>query len=173
MLYFYPLAVVLVLTPLSACSPSLNWREVRVDHTPLLALFPCKPELNSREVTLGGKTVTMTLMGCEAGGSSFALVNTDLKDPSMLDSIQSQWRQSTLQNIQAKAVNESPLTIKTGGDAAKAIRVSAQGVRPDGTAMHLQGAWFVLGTHIFQATVVSDQASPATVDAFFEGLRAP
>lgn len=173
MLYFYQLALVLVLTSLSACSPSLNWRDVRVDQTPLLALFPCKPELNSRDVTLGGESLKMTLMGCEAGGASFALVNADLKDASTLDSIQSQWRQSTLQNIQAKAVNESPFTIKTGGDPAKTIRVSAQGVRPDGTAMHLQGVWFVMGTHIFQATVVSDHANLAAVDAFFEGLRAP
>ena len=173
MSFTYLLALVLALTTLTACSPTLNWREVQVDQTPMLALFPCKPELNSREVTLGGKAVTMTLMGCEAGGASFALVNADLKDATTLDAIQTQWRQATLANIHAQKVKESLFSIQTGRDKALALRVIAQGLRPDGSTMHLQGVWFALGTHVFLASVVSDQASPATAESFFEGLRAP
>lgn len=169
----YLATLLLSLLTINACSPTYDWRDVRVEATPLLALFPCKPEPNTRDLSLGGQNVKMTLLGCETGGASFVLVNAKLNNSTTLDAISNQWRQATLANIQAHTVKESFFSIKTGPDAAKAFRVSAQGVRPDGTAMHLQGVWFAIGTHIFQATVVSNQANAANADAFFEGLRAP
>lgn len=58
----------------AACTPSLNWREVRLAPTTAVALLPCKPDRAERSVPLGGEPTTLAVSGCEAGGATFALM---------------------------------------------------------------------------------------------------
>ena len=39
----------------AACTPSLNWREVRLAPTTAVALLPCKPDRAERSEPLGGE----------------------------------------------------------------------------------------------------------------------
>ena len=45
------MAAVAVTAALLACSPTFNWREVRLESTGLKAMFPCKPDHATRNVT--------------------------------------------------------------------------------------------------------------------------
>ena len=39
---------------LTACAPTLNWREVRGSQAGLVASFPCKPDHHVRQVSVEG-----------------------------------------------------------------------------------------------------------------------
>ena len=74
---FSPLALTMglatLLLALSACSPTFNWRELRLEGAPLQALMPCKPETAQRSVPLMGKPTALHLLACAIGGVQFAI----------------------------------------------------------------------------------------------------
>lgn len=61
----------------TACSPTLNWREVHPESSDqLIAMFPCKPEHHARQLALpglAGGPVTLHVLSCEADGARWAL----------------------------------------------------------------------------------------------------
>ena len=62
---FQPLAAAVAATSMWACSPSLDWREVRPLDSSVVALFPCKPSGQERRVLMAGQPVRLTLLACE------------------------------------------------------------------------------------------------------------
>lgn len=75
------LALAATLFTLAACSPTFNWREVRAESMPLKAMLPCKPDKGARTVPMAGRQVELQVLGCEAGGATFALLSGDVVDP--------------------------------------------------------------------------------------------
>src|SRR5690349_23446913 len=69
------------LLALLACSPALDWREVRVDDAGLIAQFPCRPERQTRDLAVAGRRVHMQMVACKAGGSTYAASFFSLEDP--------------------------------------------------------------------------------------------
>lgn len=59
---------------LGACSPALDWREVQAPGAGLTLLFPCKPPTHARSVEVAGQSWSATLMACDAGGMTFAVL---------------------------------------------------------------------------------------------------
>lgn len=169
---FFLLVVVLCSSPLlHGCSPTFNWRDVRPDQTPLVALFPCKPDRSVRAVSLAAKDVTMTMLSCDAGGITFALAYADMIDAAMAGPVLAQWRSVTLGNLRAQSASERPFSLKGASVLPQSVQVKAQATRPDGTAVPVQGAWFAAGSVVFQATVYADAARQAEADAFLGGFR--
>ena len=79
------------LLTVTACSPTLNWREVRLDAGVSL-LLPCKPDKAQKQVPLGPQPTTLNMLGCEAGGSTFAVAVAELSDPAQVAEVLSQWQ---------------------------------------------------------------------------------
>ena len=52
---------------LAACSPTFDWRELRLSGFPAAFMFPAKPAQMSREVTLGEYRLTMSMAGARRG----------------------------------------------------------------------------------------------------------
>lgn len=169
--YFVLIAVLSSLPFLHACSPTFNWRDVRPEQTPLLALFPCKPDQAARVVSLGAKDVPLTMLGCKAGGAMFALAYADMKDGANTGAALDQWRSATLANVRARASSERPFLIKGASVLPQSVQVKAEGVRPDGTNVSVQAVWFAAGSLVFQAAVVADKDTPAVSETFCAGLR--
>ncbi len=94
------------------CSPTLNWRDVRAEPSPLLALFPCKPERHTRTVALAAHSVTMTMLSCDADGATLTLAYADLKDVSLVPAALAHWQVATLGNIQAGPVVKQSFSFK-------------------------------------------------------------
>jgi hypothetical protein len=150
----------------------LNWRDVRLEPTPIVALFPCKPERAARDVSMGDQTLSLNLLACDAGDAKFALAYADTRDADKTGPLLASWRTVTLANMRATAPADVPVNIK-GVAALAAKGVLANGVRPDGSAVVLQAVWFASGTHIFQASIYSDVARPQVAETYFSGLRLP
>lgn len=199
---FYYLVTFAILTPLLACTPALDWREVRFEGTleasdasPLTALLPCKPDRATREQTVGGERVSLSMMGCPAAGATFTLSRMVLKTPAKAPQVLAAWQAATLANLVPddkvqvdKAQTAQPVTspIKVPGASGwpAAARISvpagvAKGSAPAGMAG--QVAWFaqLAGPDLvlYQAAIYGAQdAKPLTAEAtstFFESLRLP
>jgi hypothetical protein len=168
-----PAALLLLLAAaLAACSPTFNWREVRVESTPLKAMLPCKPDKGARRVPMVGRDVELAVAGCETGGATFAILHADLgADAGRADEVLVQWNRATLANMHGTAAPGRPFTPPGGTPLPGSVRVSASGQRPDGSPVRGEAAYFARGGQVFQAVVYAAEPRPEWVQPFFDGLK--
>jgi hypothetical protein len=163
-------AVVLGALLLGACSPALDWREVRAE-SGALALFPCKPVKETRAVVLAGAKTSMTMRACQAAGVTYALASAELGDPARIAPALAQLKSNLVGNIGGTAPAARPLVLAGMTPSAEAQRVDAQGALPDGAPVRQSSAFFARGTWVFQATVMGPKPAAEAVETFFEGLK--
>lgn len=162
---------------LAGCNPTLNWRQVRIGATELQALLPCKPDQGSRTVTLAGQEVALEMIGCEAGSALFAISHVELSDSSRVAEVQAGWQAAMLATMGLQEpgapVQRSAFALKGAAAMPPAVRLSAQGQRPDGRAVTAQAVWFSQGRHLYHAVVYADRLGPEVTEPFFSGLELP
>ena len=163
-------SALVALTALAACSPTLNWREVRPDGTPLALLMPCKPDKAQKTVPMAGLPTELMLLSCDAGGMTFAVAVADVKDASSVAAALAQWQRATLANMKAGAALAA-VPLKLPGLASGAALIKATGQRPNGQAVRTQAAYFAQGTLVFQVAMYADNLSADAADTFFSGLK--
>ena len=132
-----------LLANLAACSPTYNWRDVRVTPASLQGMLPCKPDRGQRQVSLAGRQVDMHVLGCDAGGANMRAASTQkwlFRPPGALG-------------------------------VAESVQLAASGQRPHGSAVMSRAAYFTQGTSVFQAAIYADQLAPEQANTFFSGLR--
>lgn len=165
--------LLLGLSLVAACSPSLNWREVRPAGGELKAMLPCKPDQGSRRQSLGGRELEIHMLGCEAGGALYAVSVSDLADGGQALAAQVQWQANLLGNMQAAASASGAWALKGASAAMEPVRLNAQGRRPDGQPVQVQAVWFVRGTRMYHAAVYAERISTEMSEPFFGGLELP
>ena len=156
---------------LSACSPALNWRQVRTEAASLSLLLPCKPDRASKVVPLGGQASTLSMVGCEAEGATFALAVADVADGTPSAQGLSQWQALTLSNMRASSHTQAPIKIAGAAAEPAPVRVVAQGQQADGRAVQSQAVYFAKGTQLFQAVIYAPSVSQEAADTFFGGIQ--
>ncbi len=158
---------------LGACSPSLNWRQVRPDGVDMTLLLPCKPDRANKTVPLGGRSTRLSMTGCEAGGAMYALAVADLDDASHAVSVLAQWQSLTLSHMRASTSTQRPAPV-SGADAQPGpTLVSARGIHPDGQAVEGQALYFARGTRLFQAVIYAPRIDPDAAETFLSSLKLP
>ena len=170
---------VFALAALVACSPTLNWRSVAVAGTPLTALLPCKPDHAVRDVDWGAGQVPLTMLGCKAGGATYAVSHLYLSNPTDAPVVLERWQQALQKQLQlapAESAGEAFL-IKNGLELPQARHASWQGRDAQGEAVYADARWFVRlegsGARAYQAMVLSP-GKPVADDAiasFAAGLQ--
>lgn len=156
---------------MSACSPALDWREVRPDGGAVVALFPCKPKSQSRSAPLAGAPVPMTLLSCDVEAMTFALSHADLADPTRVTPAAIELRRALAANLGAVDVRTEPVVVPGMTPNAEAVRIRVAGHLPDGSPVNEQAALFVRGTRVYQAVVLGARLDASAADVFFENLR--
>ncbi|MBM3362331.1 MAG: hypothetical protein ACKOCZ_07835 [Betaproteobacteria bacterium] len=154
---------------LLACSPALNWREVRVEGGGLSVLLPCKPDRATKTVPLGGSPATLAVMGCEAAGAMFVVSVAELGQAERSATVLLQWQDLTLAHMRAVQPVRQP--VQVAGAAGAAVRIAARGSHPDGQAVEAQAIFFARGSQIFQAVVYAPRISPDAAETFFASLK--
>ena len=160
-----------LLASLAACSPTYNWRDVRVTPTSLQGMLPCKPDRGQRQVSLAGRQVDMHVLGCDAGGATFAIMFAEIGEPALAGAMLAQWKTAALANMRAASTQEWLFRPPGALGVAESVQLAASGQRPDGSAVMSRAAYFTQGTSVFQAAIYADQLVPGQVDTFFSGLR--
>ncbi|MDN3918649.1 hypothetical protein [Roseateles violae] len=158
-------ALPLLVLALSACSPSLDWREVRLAEAGALALFPCKPELSSHAPT-PAEPARMGLAQCKAAGFSFALSWAELPDPSRVEPALQQMREALASKLQARAEAPRPLQVPGMTPNPQALTQ-----RLAGGEQHAQLAVFARGPVVYQALMLGPRYNDTAWDSFAGSLR--
>ena len=171
-----PLLGVLTGAPLvwcSACSPALDWREVRPEGSALLVMFPCKPTSQARSAALAGAQTRMSLYSCSAAGMTFALAFADLGDPARVTPALTEMRTALAANLGSQNARSLPFEVKGMTPNPQAVQLTLQGQLPDETPTQERAALFAHGTHVYQAVVLGPKVADSAAALFFEGLRLP
>jgi hypothetical protein len=163
-------ALLCAILGLSACSPAMDWRQVRPDGLRIEASFPCRPASHARSVDLAGQTVTMTMYACSVQMITFGLASADLADVRQVDGALAELVASASRNIEATNASGQPFVVPGMTPQARAMRFRLDGRLPDGRAIVEHAAVFAYGSRVYQATVLGG-ADAAAVDAFLSGLR--
>lgn len=172
--FFSRAAALAALLALGACSPTFNWRELRLDGAPLLALMPCKPESAIRAVPLAGTPTELHMHSCEAGGLRFAVAWADVGNAAQVAPALAAWRSASLQSIRvAPTPADDPSTrwAVTVAGAPTVLGVRAQGQDPQGQPVQTRAAYFAQGSRVFQAAVYGAKLPDEVVEPFYAGLR--
>jgi hypothetical protein len=157
----------------AACSPTLNWRDVRPDGSGAEALFPCKPGHQSRKLMLAGAPVEMTLYACAAGGTTWALGFAEVGDPARVAPALAELAAAATRNVGAAGATGRALDVPGMTPNPQAQRLAFAGERPDGSAVQTHVAVFSKGTRVFQATAIGASPASDAVETFFGALRLP
>jgi hypothetical protein len=156
---------------LVACTPALDWREVKADADSLTALFPCRPERRSRQVNLTGNAVRMQMASCAAGGSTYAIAFIDLRDPATVGGALEAFRDAAVANVGGAAPRVGALGVVGMTPNPQAVRLAITGRLPDGTAVQEYAAFFAKGLRVYQASVIGPAPAADAVETFISGLR--
>lgn len=163
---------------LLACSPTFDWREVAVAPSSAALLLPCKPERTMRMVALGGEPTELSVVGCDTGGATFAIMTAKVAASRAPDPLLEGWQQATLANMQAdmESVQRRDFLPPGGLPLPHAQRLLAQGHRASGKAVEAQAVWTarVNGageSELLHAVVYASRPQQDAVNAFFASIR--
>lgn len=156
---------------LTACSPTLNWRDVRPEGTQLNLLLPCKPDKAQKLVPLGGQPTQLRMLGCDAGGLTFAVSVADIKDAAAVPATLVAWQQLTLSNMKAVPGHTTAPLKLPGANGAVAVRFQAKGQRMDGSPVMGHAAYFAQGATVFQAVIYGADIQADIAETYFSGLK--
>jgi hypothetical protein len=160
--------LLLALLPLAACAPELNWREARPEGTALQLLFPCKPKTETRSVPLAGAPVEMSMVGCEAGDSAFALAHADVGEAARVGPALAELQQALASKV--RAPTEAVAWPGPAGSTA-AARWRVTGPVPDGRTLRQEAVFFARGTRVFQVVAMGAKLPADAGDTFFESIQ--
>jgi hypothetical protein len=158
---------------LGACTPTLDWREVRPEGSGAQTLFPCKPTVQTRTITLGGAPLRLSMASCHAGGTTFALTFADTADPARVAGVLRSLGEASAANLGATPGPSSPLQVNGMTPNPLAQRIHIEGKGPEGAALAQETGLFSRGTWVYQASVMAPRPDRDAVDTFFDNLRLP
>lgn len=150
---------------LTACSPGLDWREVRPDGGGVFALFPCKPEISTHKAT-NAEPVTMGLAQCKAVEQSFALSWAEVDDAAKVGAALGQMRLALAGKLVAQPRDAKPLVVPgmTPNDEAQQLALV-------GVNQQARMAVFARGQRVYQAVMLGTQRNEAAWEAFLASIK--
>ncbi|WP_300650749.1 hypothetical protein [Hydrogenophaga sp.] len=170
-----PSLAILCLLALTACYPAFNWRELRLEGTPLQALLPCKAETAERTVPLGGASTLLHMHSCKAGGLTFALAWANAADAAAVPALLSDWQRASLAAIRVDPALSADPAYRwnaTVAGASLAQGITARGTDPQGQPVQARAVYFARGAQVFQAAVYGASSDEVNT-TFFDGLKLP
>jgi hypothetical protein len=157
---------------LSACTPTLDWRELRPEGSQARLMFPCKPASHARRVAIAGETVEMSIFACSAGETVYALSFADVKDPARVSSALDELGRAAQANLQSSTAAVSQAAKVVGMTPhPHSVQWRLAGRLPDGRDVQERVVLFSHGTRVYQATMLGAKLDAEAEDSFFGALR--
>jgi hypothetical protein len=184
------LFVLFVCVSLTACAPSLNWRQFQLPSEPVRALFPCKVESHSQDLTLPALEAAAsaapasapvlnleprkgryTLHHCQAQGLTFALSSLQASDEASAAHALTALQRLLNQQLQGANIRQQAWAQAKPGlvlDSQSVWRIAGQ---RQGQPFQAQAGFFRVGTVAYQAMVLGAALPAEATDSFFEGVE--
>jgi hypothetical protein len=157
----------------AACTPTLDWREVRPEGGALLAMFPCRPDRHQREVSLAGERRRMNLLVCAAGGNTFALGYVDTPDAARAGAVMAELRTLAAEHIGVPTPTVAPYRLAGMTPNPQAAELRLQGKLPDGNEVRERAVFFAHGLRVYQASTIGRHLDEEAAQDFVSGLKLP
>lgn len=161
---------------LSACSPTLNWRDVEVGSVTQVQ-FPCRPELAERPLVLAGAPSRAQMKACEAGGLSWSATVFEVSDPARLTASLRELRTSLSTRLQGSEASARPVSIAGMTPNDEARRVVITGRSDGGEVSRAEAVFVARGLQVFQFVVMARHDAPRqwsdSADEFLRSVRWP
>jgi hypothetical protein len=154
-----------------ACSPTLDWRELRPEGSGIAVSFPCKPDRHARTLAVAGHPVRMEMLVCSAGGATYALSFADLPEPVAVVPALAELRAVAVANIAAPPSPLLDLRVPGMTPNVQAGRIAVSGRLPDGAAVQEQAAFFAKGLRVYQASVIGAHLGGEAAETFLTALK--
>lgn len=159
---------------LAACSPALNWREIRPKGIDILMSFPCKPQQIAQNVVLAGNTVSMSMTGCTSDSMTFALAHADLKAMDQVGPALAVLHQSAIHNVDGTVTHTQASTVPNAtAGLPDALDLEIAGKSPKGKPLRERVVLFAQGTQVYQATAFghAKDYKPEAAQTFSTSIR--
>jgi hypothetical protein len=158
---------------LTACAPTLNWRQVYVGADGVQAYLPCKPERATREVAVQpppAPVQTLHVLACETGGARFAVAWLALAADQDAAQWAQQWRRASAMTLglTPEALKAQPWTVR---HARFSHRWQGLG-QAQGVALPVRWGWAATKGQLIQLAAYG-RVSDAAVETFWQGLSLP
>lgn len=160
-----------LLAGLVACSPALDWREVRPAGSGVSALFPCRPETRERTVAIAGADRKMQLHSCDAAGVTFSLAVVDGAEPAAVEPLLTAMKASVTANLGGQAGAVEPFAPRGATPNPASALLKVTGRLPDGRPVAGGAAFFVHGVRVYQATAIGETLPEDALRSFFAAIR--
>lgn len=155
----------------AACSPVLDWRQVRPEGWGLAALMPCRPAQQQRQVVLAGKSAALSLWVCSTGGHTFALASVEVDEPARIGPVLQALAAAAQANVQGQVLEQRAASVSGMTPHPAALRLQLSGRMPDGRAVQEQVQVFSHGLRVFQAVALGSNLGPAQAAPFFDAIE--
>jgi hypothetical protein len=156
---------------LPACSPALDWREVRPEGGGLTVWLPCKPQRRMREVDLAGVKVAMEMLGCRADGSTWGLTSADVGEAARVEPALAALRKARAENLGAPESAASAIEVPAGAAKRSALMLRIVGHDAQGEAVVERSLIFASGTRVFHIAVIGREPGESALESLFGQLR--
>lgn len=163
--------VLVLVLQLVACSPVLDWRELRVAETPFRLLLPCRAHAQDRTIQLAGQPVLWRLHVCSAGDHTFGVAWADLRNPALVGLGLKELFAAAAANVAASSDTGQAVRVPGATPHAGSQQAMLTGRRSDGRAIQMQVAVFAYGTAVFQVTVLGPSIGAEISDPLMDSLR--
>ena len=172
---FLSLLLPVVVFLMAACSPTYDWREVRGQDAPYMAMMPGKPSSHTRSVNLNGLEVSMTLTAAEVEDVVFAVGSAQLSDPGQAAFALQAMKTALVNNISGTVRSEKQLP-PVGQPPLPVLQLEAVGTpaaTSERTPHLLMARLFAKDQHIYQVLVLGPEAKVVRDEAetFFAGFK--
>lgn len=138
---------------LSACSPALDWRDVRPKDVNILLTYPCKPDQIAQDVVLADQKIKMSMTGCVADKMTFALAHAHLPNPALAAKALAQLHQAAVDNVRGKVTASSAAALKNATPGLPdSLDLKIDGQTPDGKPVRERVLLFSQGSDVYQVT---------------------
>jgi len=174
-------AALVAVLALIACSPRLEWRELRSPDG-YTVLLPGRAQVVTRELAFEGHPLPMSMTSTGVGASMFA-VGVATLPPALADDAAARerliayFRDALLKNVGAtdpvadKATLSRPLAAPQQLRAAQGLQAQGRAGR-DGAAARLAARWFIVDDRLYQLIALGGEGAidAVALDTFFDSF---
>jgi hypothetical protein len=159
---------------LSACTPTLDWREVHGANGAFSILLPAKPASYSRMVNIDGQQVMMTMTAAEVDGVTYGVGTAAFPDADKARIALANMKSALVKNIGGTVSREQLTDDKAGG--LTTIEIDALGsshASRGNSPIRLVARFVANDKQVYQVVIMGrpDKLSNDAVDTFLNSFK--